>query len=92
MRWAPKQSLFQLILLVSLVPMLMLFIALFSYTLAARLDDARQSQLDIGHRMAENLAAMLELPLISGNREQVENIIAPALRGNIIAIRVYEWR
>ena len=89
MRWAPKQSLFQLILLVSLVPMLMLFIALFSYTLAARLDDARQSQLDIGHRMAENLAAMLELPLISGNREQVENIIAPALRGNIIAIRVY---
>ncbi|WP_374962454.1 response regulator [Spongiibacter tropicus] len=89
MRWPPRQSLFQHILLVSLLPMLLLFIALFSYTLAARLDDARQSQLDIGHRMTDNLAAMLELPLISGSREQIEDIIAPVLRGNIIAIRVY---
>ena len=89
MRWPPRQSLFQHILLVSILPTLLLFAALFSYTLAARLDDARQSQLNIGHRMADNLAAMLELPLISGSREQIEDIIAPVLRGNIIAIRVY---
>lgn len=89
LRWPPTQSLFQHILLVSLLPMLILFTALFSYTLAARLDDARQSQQLVGRAMVDNLAALLELPMISGNRRQIEAVITPALRGNITAIRVY---
>ncbi len=83
------RSLFQQILLASLGPMLVLFIALFSYSLAARLNDAQHNQLDLSRRIAENVAALAELPLISGNRQQLEDILKSALRGDIIAVRIY---
>ncbi len=89
MIWQRRRSLFQQILLASLGPMLVLFIALFSYSLAARLNDAKLNQLDIGHRIAENVAALVELPLISGSRQQLDDILQSALHGDITAIRIY---
>lgn len=84
-----RRSLFQQILIASLAPMLVLFIALFSYSLAARLSDAKRYQIDLGERIAENVAALIELPLISGNDQQLNDILKSALQGDIIALRVY---
>jgi len=84
-----RRSLFQQILIASLAPMLVLFIALFSYSLAARLSDAQRYQIDLGERIAENVAALIELPLISGNDQQLNDILKSALQGDIIALRVY---
>lgn len=84
-----RRSLFQQILIASLAPMLVLFIALFSYSLAARLSDAQRYQIDLGERIAENVAALIELPLISGNDKQLNDILKSALQGDIIALRVY---
>ena len=69
--------------------MLVLFIALFSYSLGARLSDAQRHQIDLGERIAENVAALIELPLISGNDRQLNDILNSALHGDIIALRVY---
>ncbi len=84
-----RRSLFQQIIIASLAPMLVLFIALFSYSLAARLSDAKRYQIDLGERIAENVAALIELPLISGNDQQLNDILKSALQGDIIALRVY---
>ena len=86
-----RRSLFQQILIASLAPMLVLFIALFSYSLAARLSDAQRYQIDLGERIAENVAALIELPLISGNDQQLNDILKSALQGDIIALRVYRF-
>ena len=89
--WRPR-SLFTQILLVGIAPTLLLFVALFSYSLAARLSDAKQYQLDIGQRVAENIAAVSELALISGNDEQLENILQSVMSDDLIAISVYDIR
>jgi two-component system, sensor histidine kinase len=83
-----KNSLFRQTLLVSLAPALLLFFALFSYSLATRLNDTAQNQQDIALRIAENIAAVSELAIISGNESQLEEIIKSALSGDIISITV----
>lgn len=93
-----KHSLFQQILLVGLIPMLLMFISLFSYSLAARLNDAEQSQREIGRRVAENIAALAELALISGDQQQIKDLLPSVLSEDIISITVsqvdsnQQWR
>jgi signal transduction histidine kinase/CheY-like chemotaxis protein len=84
-----KHSLFQQILISCLIPALILFIALFSYSLIARLNDAVESQQEIGHRIAENIASISELALLSGNNSQLMEIIKSALAKDISEISIY---
>lgn len=90
-RWRPR-SLFTQILLVGITPTVLLFLALFTYTLAARLADAKQYQIDIGNRVADNIAAVSELALISGNAEQLEDILYSVMSDDLIAISVRDIR
>lgn len=89
--WRPR-SLFTQILLVGITPTVLLFLALFSYSLGARLSDAKQYQIDIGHRTADNIAAVSELALISGNDEQLEDILQSVMSDDLVAISVYDIR
>lgn len=84
-----KHSLFQQILISSLIPAFILFIALFSYSLIARLNDAVESQQEIGQRIAENIASVSELALLSGNKSQLMEIIKSALAKDISEISIY---
>lgn len=91
-------SLFRQILLAVLIPLVLMFVALFSYTLAARLNDADQSQREIARRVAENIAALTELAIISGDQQQIRDILPSALTGDIVSITVtqldssQQWR
>lgn len=93
-----KFSLFQQILIAVLIPLLIMFFSLFSYTLAARLNDAAQSQREIARRVAENIAALTELAVISGDQQQIREILPTTLTGDIISITVtqldtsQQWR
>lgn len=83
-----SNSLFQQILLVSLAPMFILFIALFSYSIASRLHDAKHNQIEIGHKIAENIAAVSELALISNNINQLQEIVKNTLNNDIVSIKI----
>lgn len=84
-----RRSIFQQIIAASLIPMLVAFIALFIYSLAARLNDAQHYQMAMGQRIAENVAALIELPLISGNTQQLQDILDSVVHGDIVALRIY---
>ena len=84
-----SNTIFQQILIATLSPALMLFLALFSYSLLARLNDAAQSQNEIATRIAQNIASVSELAIISGNDSQLLDIMASALDSDIIAISIY---
>lgn len=72
-----------------LSPALILLLALFGYSLFARLNDAVQSQKELATRIAENIAAVSELAIISGSDSQLLDIMASALDSDITAITIF---
>ncbi|MDF1693578.1 MAG: response regulator [Zhongshania sp.] len=84
-----KYTIFQQILIAGIAPAFILFIALFSYSLVARLNDAAHSQQEIARRIAENIAAVSELAIISGNDSQLLDIMGSALATDIHSITIH---
>ncbi len=84
-----KSTIFRQILIATLTPALILFLALFGYSLFARLNDATQSQLEIATRIAENISSVSELAIISGDDSQLLDIMASALDDDITSITIY---
>jgi signal transduction histidine kinase/AmiR/NasT family two-component response regulator len=84
-----KNTIFKQILIAVLSPALILFLALFGYSLFARLNDAVQSQNELATRIAENIAAVSELAIISGNDSQLLDIMASALDSDITSITIF---
>jgi signal transduction histidine kinase/CheY-like chemotaxis protein len=83
-----KNTLFQQILIASISPALLVFLALFTYSLVTRLNDASLNQREITTKIAENFAASSELAIISGNESQLKYIMRSALTKDIISITV----
>ncbi|GAA4092880.1 ATP-binding protein [Zhongshania borealis] len=84
-----KNTIFKQILVATLSPALIIFLALFAYSLFARLHDATQSQNEIANRIAENIAAVSELAIISGDDAQLLDIMQSALDNDITSITIY---
>ena len=68
--------------------MIILFLALFGYSIASRLHDAKENQLEIAYKIAQNIASLSELALISNNKEQLHEIIKSALNKDIVSIKI----
>ncbi|WP_373090315.1 response regulator [Zhongshania sp.] len=84
-----RNTIFKQILIAVLSPALILLLALFGYSLFARLNDAVQSQKELATRIAENIAAVSELAIISGSDSQLLDIMASALDSDITAITIF---
>ncbi|WP_414728850.1 response regulator [Zhongshania aliphaticivorans] len=84
-----KNTIFRQILIAVLSPALILFLALFGYSLFARLNDAVQSQNELATRIAENIASVSELAIISGSDSQLLDIMASALDSDITSITIF---
>lgn len=84
-----KNTIFRQILIAVLSPALILFLALFGYSLFARLNDAVQSQNELATRIAENIASVSELAIISGSDAQLLDIMASALDSDITSITIF---
>ncbi|MFT4918346.1 MAG: signal transduction histidine kinase [Zhongshania aliphaticivorans] len=84
-----KNTIFRQILIAVLSPALILFLALFGYSLFARLNDAVQSQNELAKRIAENIASVSELAIISGSDAQLLDIMASALDSDITSITIF---
>jgi len=84
-----KNTVFRQILIAVLSPALILFLALFGYSLFARLNDAVQSQNELATRIAENIASVSELAIISGSDAQLLDIMASALDSDITSITIF---
>jgi signal transduction histidine kinase/ActR/RegA family two-component response regulator len=84
-----KNTIFKQILIATISPALIIIIALFGYSLFARLQDATKSQNEIATRIAENIASLSELAIISGDDSQLLDIMASSLDDDITSIIIY---
>ncbi len=66
----------QLILMLSLLPMLLLFIAIFTFLLSARLDDLERMQRERGELLAKQLAVASEFAVLTGNQTQLRELLS----------------
>jgi len=90
-RWQ-ELSIAQQILLLSTIPMLVLFIAIFSFLLAARLADQETMQREHGELLAKQLAVASEFSVLTGNREQLQALLSRSVDGMVTNIRVWDSR
>lgn len=88
-RWQ-KLSIAKQILLLSTVPMLVLFIAIFSFLLGARLADQEAMQHEHGELLAKQLAVASEFAVLTGDLEQLQALLQRSLDGMVKNIQVWD--
>lgn len=77
-------------LLLGMVPTLLMFAAIFSYSLTARLDDAEANLHLKGKLLTQQLAVSTEFGVITANQVLLENIISKLVDQDVAAIRVID--
>jgi len=92
-----KQRLHQLsiaqhILLLSLMPMMLLFVAIFLFLLSARLDDLEKMQRDRGELLVNQLAVASEFAVLTGNQDQLRDLLSRTAVGLVASIRIWDAR
>jgi signal transduction histidine kinase len=85
-----RLSITQHILVLSLTPMLLLFLAIFSFLLSARLDDLAGMQQERGQLLAKQLAVASEFAVLTGDRNQLRGLLARSAKGLVAGIRVWD--
>lgn len=83
-----RTGLLRHMLLLGITPMLLLFLALFAYTVAARLQDARSAHAERGELLARQLAAASEFAVVTGNKTLLEEQLTHYLGPDVIQIQV----
>ncbi|MFT3929304.1 MAG: ATP-binding protein [Spongiibacteraceae bacterium] len=78
------------IFLLSMTPMFVLFIAVFSYLLNARLNDQDRLQNEHGELLAKQLAVASEFAVVTGNQQQLRDMLRQSLSGSVAAIDVWD--
>lgn len=78
------------IFLLSMTPMFVLFIVVFSYLLSARLDDQDRLQNEHGGLLAKQLAVASEFAVVTGNQQQLREMLRQSLSGSVAAIDVWD--
>jgi signal transduction histidine kinase len=87
-----KLSIAQHILLLSLMPMLLLFIAIFLFLLSARLDDLEKIQRDRGELLAQQLSVASEFAVLTGNQPQLRDLLSRTAKDLVASIRIWDAR
>lgn len=88
-RWR-RLSITQQILLLSIIPMLVLFIAIFSFLLSARLQDLEGMQQERGQLLVKQLAVASEFAVLTGNQQQLNALLQRSAKGPVGNIRIWD--
>jgi signal transduction histidine kinase len=88
-RWQALKIAQQIVLLGTL-PMLALYLIIFSFLLGARLDDQESMQQEHGNLLVNQLAVASEFAVLTGNQEQLRVLLTRSITGPVISIRVWD--
>lgn len=80
------------IVLVSIVPMLILYLIIFMFLLNARLNDQELMQKEHGTLLVNQLAVASEFAVLTGNEEQLRNMLQRSVSGPVANISVWDAR
>lgn len=78
------------IFLLSIIPMFLLYVLIFSFLLTARLDDQEKMQREHGVLLAKQLAVASEFSVLTGNRQQLLGLLQRSTKGLVANIRVWD--
>ena len=78
------------ILFLAIVPWLVLFIAIFSFLLHARLTDLEDTQQQRGQLLAKQLAVASEFAVLTGNRQQLQTLLERSVKDPVTAIQIWD--
>jgi signal transduction histidine kinase len=87
-----NRSITQQILVLSLLPMLLLFAIIFTFLLSGRLEELENTQQQRGQLLVEQLAVASEFAVLTGNREQLQSLLKHATRELVANIQVWNAR
>lgn len=77
-------------LLLGIIPTLLMFAAIFSYSLSARLDDAESSLRLKGELLAQQLAVSAEFGVMTANKSLLKNITSKLLDQDVVSIEIFD--
>lgn len=80
----------QQIVLLSTIPMFVLYIVVFSYLLNARLEDQDRLQREHGELLAKQLAVASEFSVVTGNQRQLRDMLMHSLTDPVASINVWD--
>jgi signal transduction histidine kinase len=78
------------ILFLAIVPWLVLFVAIFSFLLHARLTDLEDTQQQRGELLAKQLAVASEFAVLTGNRQQLQALLERSVKDPVTAIQIWD--
>jgi two-component system, sensor histidine kinase len=87
-RWRNLKIVQQIVLL-STIPMLVLYIVVFSFFMMARLNDLETMQREHGQLLVKQLAVASEFAVLTGNAEQLRTLLMRSVTGPVTNIRVW---
>lgn len=85
-----NRSLTQQVFVLSLLPMLLLFVVIFLFLLSARLEELENTQQQRGHLLVDQLAVASEFAVLTGNQEQLQRQLNHASRDLVANIQVWD--
>ncbi len=80
----------QQIVLLSTIPMLILYLIVFSFLLNARLADQEKMQRAYGELLVKQLAVASEFAVLTGNKVQLRAMLARSMAENATTVRVWD--
>ncbi len=87
-RWR-QLKISQQIVLLSTIPMLILYLIVFSFLLNARLDDQEKMQHEYGELLVRQLAVASEFSVLTGDQAQLRSMLLRSISTNVLTIRVW---
>lgn len=88
-RWK-KLKIAQQIVLLSTLPMLALYIVIFSFLLTARLNDQEEMQQEHGNLLVKQLAVASEFAVLTGNEDQLRSLLTRSITDPVASIKVWD--
>src|SRR5690606_33634585 len=80
----------QQIVLLSTLPMLGLYIIIFSFLLTARLNDQEQMQQEHGRLLVKQLAVASEFAVLTGDEQQLRTLLLRSVTEAMTSVRVWD--
>ena len=80
----------QQIVLLSTLPMLTLYIVIFSFLLTARLNDQEEMQQEHGNLLVKQLAVASEFAVLTGNESQLRSLLTRSISEPVANIKVWD--
>lgn len=78
------------ILLLAILPWLIVFVVIFSILLNSRLNDLEEMQAQRGKLLAKQLAVSSEFSVLTGNQQQLNQLLERSVKDPVISIEVWD--